>query len=139
IFPRIATGPTTWPRSRRRCSAPTSARRASPSADSGPALLLAQQHAGERAATHVDRIRADLADGRRRPDVALGVERLALEGAVADGPDPRQDAGADKVGSAAAARARLGLVRSLDHRAANRIAAGGDAHDDGALGVLPMA
>ena len=49
------------------------------SADARPALLLADEHSGERAATHLDRIRPDLADRGRGADVALGVERLALE------------------------------------------------------------
>ena len=44
----------------------------------GPALFLAE-HSGERAAPHIDRVGADLADRGRGADVALGVERLALE------------------------------------------------------------
>ena len=53
------------------------------SADARPALLLAQNIPATAQPLTTDRIRADLADRRRRADVALGLERLALEHAVA--------------------------------------------------------
>ena len=82
------------------------------SADAGPALFLAQNMP----ATAQPFTTSASGPTRRTvagaADVALGVERLALVGAVAVGREAGQDARADQVRRAALARAGLGLCRS---------------------------
>ena len=107
-------------------------------ADAGPALLLADESA-EHAAPDHQRAAALHADRRRGADVALGIEGIALVGAVALGPDIAQDPGSDQGLGAALARGRLGLGRGVDDGAAKGLAAGRDPDRDAALGVFPPA
>src|SRR4051794_6145229 len=112
---RTIIGRATWPRFRRPCSAAASPAEMGWSlADASPALLLADESADQAAFDDQGRA-AKQADGRRRVDVALRVECLTLEGAVADRPHSGQDAGADEVGRATPPGGGLGLVRCPDH------------------------
>src|SRR5436853_307359 len=80
--PRIIIGRAIWPRFRPPCSAAgSSSATDSLSADPSPALLLADD--AEHAAPDDQGRTSEQADGRGRVDVALGVEHLAPEGAVA--------------------------------------------------------
>jgi len=102
------------------------------SADPRPALL-GTEHAEHCAAADDHGVGSDLADGRRAPDVALGLIGLALVDALAGGSQVGKDA-----------RARLGALLAIlgggpADGSAIGLAAAGDVHNDAALGVRPFA
>src|SRR5437868_3683379 len=107
------------------------------SADARPTLFLADEPQ-EGAAFDRERVRAEHPHRGRRVDVALGIEHLPFEAAVAGWAQARKNARADEVGRSALARRVLGVLGSVHDHPADRIAARAEAHDDAAPWVLPL-
>ena len=132
-----ATGPTRWPRSRRRCWRARSRATRPCSADARPALLLAE-HTHNGAALYDHYVRSDLAHGRRSADVALGLERPSLVNTVAGRAKVAENPGAEKLPAVL-----CNLFPSLFGRPADgsaiSAAAARDIDDDVALRVGPLA
>jgi hypothetical protein len=138
---RVATvtGPTRWPRFRRRYWPGKSARKIAAQLTRVQRCSLHSSIPGERAAAHVDRVRPDLADRRRARMLRLGSNAWPLNGPSPRAARPTGFASQPDAGLPPLRAIRLGLFATRRPPSRKKRCRRRDAHDDAALGVLPMA